>query len=115
MRTEHPLGTARHDEGDFFLDSARGDIEMRRECIAQRGYRIFAGEIVDPAIALGLAEHGKNGRWSKLARVDKRHESRNVTGTSGGNADDVDRNRTPCHSASPLGQKINRRSVKPIT
>ena len=95
--------------------TARGvSSQMRRQRLAQGGQRVFAGEIVDAAVALGLAEHREDGRGIDFAGLDERHEPGHVARTFGRNADHVDRDRAIAHSASPLDQKINRRSAKPM-
>jgi len=56
MWTEHTLGAAGHHEGDALFDRLWGQTELRRQRCAQRSDGVFPGEIVDAAIALGLAE-----------------------------------------------------------
>jgi hypothetical protein len=51
VRTEDPFGTPGHDEGNLVFDRARGEAQIRRQRIAQDRHSIFAGEIVDPAVA----------------------------------------------------------------
>src|SRR6185437_6159600 len=49
---QHALRAARHDERNPRLDLARSELEARRKSITQYGDGIFAGKVVDAAIAL---------------------------------------------------------------
>jgi hypothetical protein len=115
VRTEDPFGTPGHDEGNLVFDRARGEAQIRRQRIAQDRHSIFAGEIVDPAVALGLAEHRQDRRRRDFTRLDKPHEAGNVAGALGRNAHHINRNRRHGYSASPVDQKINLGSVQPMT
>ena len=58
---QHALRAARHDECDAGLDLARSHLETWGKGVTQCGDGIFAGEVVHPAIAFGLAQHRENG------------------------------------------------------
>ena len=60
VRRQHSLRAARHDECDTAFDRARSELEMRRERVAQCGDSVFAGEVVHPAVAFGLAQDREN-------------------------------------------------------
>ena len=90
VRRQHALRAARHDERDSGLDLARSELEMRRKRVAQRGHSIFAGEVVDPAIAFGLAEHRENRRRLERAAVDETHEAGHVSRPVGRNANHLE-------------------------
>jgi hypothetical protein len=90
VRREHPLCAAGHHERDAGLNLARSELEMRRECVAQGGDGVFASEVVDPAIAFGLAQHCENGRGVERAAVDERHEAGHVSGPVGRNANHIE-------------------------
>ena len=115
VRRKHPFGTAGHDQCDFVFHRSRREFQMLRKSLAQGRHRIFAGKIVHPAVALSLAEYGQDRFRRDLPRFDEPQKARYVAGTLGGNANDVDRSCRLTHSASPFDQKINRRSVQPIT
>ena len=85
---------------------------MRRKRLAQRGYGIFSGEVVDAAVAFSFAEHRKDRRGRDFGRFDELHQTGNVAGTLGRYTQYVYREHA--HSPSPLDQKINRRSVQPM-
>jgi hypothetical protein len=91
VRRQHPLRPARHDEGDSGLDLARSQLETRGKGVAQCGDGVFAGEVIDPAIAFGLAQHSENGRRLERAAVDERHEPGNVSGSMRWNVDHIER------------------------
>ena len=60
VRREHPLRAARHDERDSAFNRPRGERQVGRQGIAQSGDSVLPGEIVHPAIALGLPQHREN-------------------------------------------------------
>jgi hypothetical protein len=72
------------------LSTARSELEMRRERVAQCGDGVFTGEVVHPAVAFGLAQHRENGRRLERAAVDKSHKAGHVAGPVGRNANHVE-------------------------
>ncbi|MEY9393698.1 hypothetical protein ABIF79_000073 [Bradyrhizobium japonicum] len=119
MRAEHAFGATRHHEGDALLDRLWRKAEFWRQRRAQRSNGIFPGEVVDTAIALGLAEDGQNRCRVDRAGADDGHEAGDVAGAGGGDLEDADRCRP--HDWSLRGVRwsgaANRRgsaaSVKP--
>jgi hypothetical protein len=105
VRREHALRATRHHERDSALDRARRERQMRRERVAQGGDREFPGEIVHPAVALGLPQHRENGLRLERAAVDERHQAGHVSGPSSRNANDFDRIRLHGPSASSPDQE----------
>ena len=90
VRRQHALCAARHHERNAGLDFARSELEMRREGVAQGGDGVFAGEVIDPAIPFGLAQHRQNGRRLERAAVDERHEAGHVSRPVGRNTNHVE-------------------------
>ena len=70
MRREHAVAAARPDHGDFadLLLAARAVLEQDS---AKGGVRQDAREVVDPAVALGLADHGHDLIRRHTARHDQ--------------------------------------------
>ena len=59
VRREHAVAPARPDHGDFG-DLALAPRAVREQDAPEGGVREDAGEVVDPAVALGLADHGNH-------------------------------------------------------
>src|SRR5216683_1040768 len=100
MRRQHTFRAARHDEGDLRLDRARLKSQMRRERSAQSSDGVFPGKIVDPAVALGLAEHGDDRPRQECARVDQRQQTGDVARPGRRNTKYIDRHGGHGDSAS---------------
>ena len=83
MRRQPALGAAGHDDGDALLDLGGGQLQALGQQQLQRQGRIAAGEVVDAAIALGLADDGDDGRGIDLAAVDGGGERRGVLRAGG--------------------------------
>ena len=86
VRGQHSLGAAGHDERYSGLDLTRSELEMGRKSVTQCGDGVFAREVIDPAIAFGLAQHRENGRRLERAAVDKSHEAGHISWPVGRNA-----------------------------
>ena len=78
MRRQPAFGAARHDDGDALLDLGHRAFQALGQQQLQRQGGVAAGEIVDAAIALGLADDGDDGRGIDLAAVDGGGERRGV-------------------------------------
>ena len=71
VRAEHAFGAAGHHHGDPPFDLGGGGAEIRRERRRERRAGVFAGEVVDAAIALGLDEDRDDRRRIERARLDQ--------------------------------------------
>ncbi len=100
MRRHGAFGAARHHQADF------GGLIVRHESPEQQGelqVRKAAAEIVDQAVAFGLAEHGNHAAGIDPAGGNRRLDPRNVVGRRGGDAVDLcDRHAGP---PSPLSSR----------
>ena len=104
VRRQDAFRAAGHDERYAGFDLARRELETRSESVAQCGDGVFAGEVIDPAIPFGLAQHRENGRRLERAAVDKRHEAGHVSRPVGRNADHVERMHLHGPSASSANE-----------
>jgi hypothetical protein len=90
VRRQHALGPARHHQRDACLDLRHRQAEMAAEQRGDRHARIFAGEVVDAAIALGLAEHRDHVGRSDAAAVEQCRQPGDVARPAAGDAKDLD-------------------------
>ena len=101
MRRHGAFGAAGHHEADLGRVSAG---RWRRNSSVKRQRRIAAAEIVDQAVALGLAEHRDDALRIDPAGGDRRLDAADVVGRSGGDAVDLgDR-----HGGSPFSSRAVR-------
>jgi hypothetical protein len=98
MRRQPALGPAGHHDGDPLLDlgeRAPGAVGQQQ---LQRQGGIAAGEVVDAAVALGLADDGDDGRGIDLAPIDRHGERRGVLWAGGGKPQNAG---AACHVRPP--------------
>ncbi len=80
MRAHHAFGAARQHAGNFLDQLRRRLSEMHRQQRHQRLREITAGEIVDAAIALGLADDGDDIRRADRAADDQSLQRGKIAG-----------------------------------
>ena len=102
MRTEHAFGAARHDEGDFPLHVVLGEADIGRKRTAQRRNGIFAREIIDAAVALGLSQDRQDRSGLDFTRFDQLEQTRYVTRSFGRDSNDIYQGPAHDHSVVPL-------------
>ena len=88
MRRQPTLGAAGHDHRNPRGDGVGGDPETRRQHRRHGRQRITASEIVDAAIALGLAEDRNDLIGSQPSPIDQFADPRRVAGIAHGHAVD---------------------------
>jgi hypothetical protein len=88
---QHAFCAARHDECNSGLDFTRSELEMRRQRVTQCSDGVFAGEVIDPAIAFGLAQHRDNGWRRERAALDEGDDAGHVSGPVSWNANHIKR------------------------
>jgi hypothetical protein len=91
MRTEHTFRATGHHERDPLFDAMRRQIDIGGERGAERGNGIFAREIVDATIALGLAQYREDRFRVDFAGFDQVQQASDVAWAPGRDANDVDR------------------------
>ena len=77
MRREHAVAAARPDHGDL-ADLRLAPRAVREEDAAEGVVRQNPGKVVDPAVALRLADHGDDGVRRHAARRDELLQARGV-------------------------------------
>ena len=107
MRRHSALGAARHHEADVIRRVADVATEQRLEC----GHREAAGEVVDAAVPLGLAEDGEDALGRDGAGGDGGGKARNVVGAGRGDAMDLGSG----HGVSQANSAPSLRRAQPIT
>ena len=80
VRTENALGPARQHAGNALQDLAARRPEPLAQQGRQRESKIAAGEIVDAAIAFGLADHRGNIGRREGARIEQGGQAREISG-----------------------------------
>ena len=78
MRREYALRAARHDKGYAPLDVGRSESEPLPQTSGQRHGRVFAREVVDTAVAFGLAQDRDDRAWIERAFIDELNQPRHV-------------------------------------
>jgi DNA-binding transcriptional LysR family regulator len=99
VRRQHALGATRHDEGHALLDLGGGQLQVRAEQRGQCRRGVLAREVVDAAVALGLAHHGHDVGRHDAAGRDVGLQAAGVAGAAAGDDGDVDLVHAP-HLAS---------------
>ena len=107
MGGEHAVAAARPDHGDYadFVFAARAVLE---EDAAEGAVRQDAGEVVDPAVALRLADDGDDGIRRHAARRDEFLQARGVRDRFDLDLRNVDR-----HVSLPSGGRAPPATLRP--
>jgi len=84
MRRQPAFGATRHHDRDPLLDLGERAADPLGQQQLQREGGVTPGEVVDAAVALGLAHDGDDRRGIDLAPVDRRGERRGVVRAGGG-------------------------------
>lgn len=89
MRAQHAFGSAGQDAGDTLDQGVHRLAEMTAQQRHQALGEIAAGEVVDPAIALGLADDGDDFLSANKTFGNQPVEGREVAGMGHGQSEDV--------------------------
>jgi hypothetical protein len=89
MRTEHALGAAGQHAGNTLDKAVRRFAEMPAEQRHQALGEVAAGEVIDPAIALGLADDGDDFLSAHKAFGDQPVEGGKIAWMGHGQSEDV--------------------------
>src|SRR5690606_7257269 len=82
MRGQHTFGAARHHEGDLLRHFGWRRIKIGRQHGAPHLRRILTREVIDTAIALGLAHHSDDICRVDFPGVDQCLNLRQIAGTA---------------------------------